>query len=144
MGHGRDAKLRQLLSLVKHDPRVNYAEGLDAFRARLETKSAPETLRFLAKAVQETKGEIRGGLLFVLAEHFLRIGDLDAIERQFDASDDEGRASILNGLPGQWRYWKGREDKRALIPPVLRAWLAAHVEATGSDDKKLRFANAWT
>jgi HEAT repeat protein len=92
------SELNRLLSLVSFRPHLNAVDGLVEFRRLLKSEPDAAVLRFLRRAVNNAEGEVRGGLAFVIAEHYFRVGDLGALRRLF-AKDDAGvKKSVMNAL----------------------------------------------
>lgn len=95
------SELRALFSLVTDRPGLNHVEGLEPFRSRLEQDEDGRVLRFLTRKLANLKGGVRGGVAFVIAEHYLKSGDLEAIERLFATDDADVKKSVLNALWGK-------------------------------------------
>lgn len=94
-----EADFRRLLSLVTYRREYNVVEGLDAFHDLLqrgETSAAVE--QFLARALDETVGRVRGGLAFVLTKFYVKTGDIGKIELLCKNDDVAIRASVFDGL----------------------------------------------
>jgi hypothetical protein len=95
------SELDRLLSLVEFRAVGNYVEGLDAFRNLLDKDSDRTVLRFLTRALRSLEGQRRGGIAFILAEHFRQIGDLANLQKLFATDDPCVKESVLNALWGE-------------------------------------------
>lgn len=95
------SELRQLLSLVQFDARLNCIEGLTAFRNLLEHDSDDSVVRFLNREMPKLEGKRRAGIAYALAEHYRQIGNLECLQQVYASDDSEVQASVLNALWGQ-------------------------------------------
>ena len=95
------SELRRLLSLAMYRPDLNYVEGLDAFRTLLERDREGDVLRFLTRELENLKCRVRGGVAYVVAEHYLKAGDLNALQRLFATDDPDVKELVLNALWGE-------------------------------------------
>lgn len=95
------AELARLLSLVTYDSRLKYVDGLQPFRSMLRAEPDDSVLRFLTRALVGLEGEVKGGVAFVIAEHYLATGSLLALERLFATDEADVKASVLGGLWGE-------------------------------------------
>ena len=95
------SELRQLLSLVQFDARLNCMDGLTAFRNLLEQDSDGSVVRFLNRELPKLEGQRRGGIAWALAEHYRQIGNLQSLQKLYANDDSEMKASVLNALWGQ-------------------------------------------
>jgi HEAT repeat protein len=96
-----NTELRRLLSLVEFRADINHVEGLDEFRSLLEKDSDGHVLRFLRRALQKLEGQRRGGIAFVIAEHYRKIGDVKRLHRLIVSDDECVRESVLDALWGE-------------------------------------------
>jgi hypothetical protein len=92
------SELGRLLSLVVFDASLSVVEGLDAFRDLLQKDSDGRVLRFLKREMTKLEGKQRGGVAFVIAEHYRRRGDLKNLRKLFAINDAEVKQSVLNAL----------------------------------------------
>lgn len=95
------SELRQLLSLVQFDARLNCIEGLTAYRNLLEHDSDGSVVRFLNRELSRLEGQRRGGIAWALAEHYRQTGNLQSLQQLYANDDSEVKASVLNALWGQ-------------------------------------------
>lgn len=95
------SELNVLLALVEWDPRLSVVEGLEAFRDLLEKDSDGHVLRFLIRALPKVQGQRRGGIAFVIAEHYRLNGDLENLKRLFATNDADVKESVLDALQGE-------------------------------------------
>jgi hypothetical protein len=95
------AELRQLLSLVQFDARLNSIEGLTAFRNLLEQDSDGSVVRFLNRELPKLEGQRRGGIAWALAERYRQTGNLQSLQELYATDDSEVKTSVLNALWGQ-------------------------------------------
>ena len=91
---------KRLLLLVKPS-RCGSTEGLDAFRDLLQVDTTGCVLRFIQGEIQRTEGQVRGGLAYVLAEHYCGKGDLPRLQGLFETDDALMKKFVLNGLWGR-------------------------------------------
>lgn len=94
------SELRQLLTLVQFDARLNCTEGLDAFRELLRDDPDGTVVRFLNRELPRLEGQRRGGVAWVLAEHYLQSGDLASLQQLFSDEDADVKSNVLNALWG--------------------------------------------
>lgn len=121
-------QLSELLANVRYNRGVSCVEGLDPFRRKLETDADGSTLAFLKHQAPGLPDKIRGGIVFVLAEHYFKAGDLASI-RALSANDDpETRESTLNAL------WDEPAAGADLGPGVV----ALAIQATSDPDSGVR------
>jgi hypothetical protein len=95
------SELSRLLSLVTFRADLNHVEGLDAFRSLLARDADGEVLRFLTNESERLEGRVRGGVAYAIAEHYLKAGDLGALQRLFATDDTDVKQSVLNALWGE-------------------------------------------
>lgn len=93
-------ELRKLLSLVQFDSRLNCMEGLTAFRNLLERDSDGSVERFLNQELLNLDGKRRGGIAWVLAEHYRQGGNFPSLQELYANDDSEVKVSVLNALWG--------------------------------------------
>jgi hypothetical protein len=91
------SELKQLLSLVQYRERLSYTEGLDPFRDLLETDDGP-VLQFLLREMPTLSGQRRGGIAFVLAEHYRKKDDVAGLRRIYALDGPEVKESVLDAL----------------------------------------------
>ena len=94
-------ELSRLLLLVEWDTRLSVVEGLDAFRDLLEDDADRHVLRFLTRALPKLQGQRRGGIAFVIAEHYRINGDLKKLQKLFATDDADFKKSVLDALQGE-------------------------------------------
>ncbi|MHC4405611.1 MAG: hypothetical protein ACYTG0_38690 [Planctomycetota bacterium] len=113
------AELERLLSLVEYRAEVASVEGLDEFRDRLKDDSNGRVLGFLKRALPKLEGERRGGIAFVIAEHYRETGDVKSVRRLFATDDACQRTGVLDAL------WAGPgstpEMGRAIVQMAIDA-----------------------
>ena len=95
------SELRQLLSLMQFDARLNCMEGLTAFRNLLEQDSDGSVVRFLNRELPRLESKRRGGIAYTLAEYYRQTGNLQSLQQLYATDDSEVKASVLNALWGQ-------------------------------------------
>lgn len=95
------AELRQLLSLVQFDARLNCMEGLTAFRNLLEQDSDGSVVRFLNRELPRLESKRRGGIAYALAEYYRQTGNLQSLQQLYASDDFEVKTSVLNALWGR-------------------------------------------
>lgn len=95
-------ELSRLLALVTYRAHVHAVDGLERFRDLLRTDYRCKVLRFLTQPFRALEGERRGGIVFVLAEHYREAEQLGKLEALFANDDPIVRASVLNAL---WEGW---------------------------------------
>lgn len=95
------SELRQLLSLVQFDARLNCMEGLTAFRHLLEQDSDGSVGRFLNRELPTLEGKRRCGVAWALADHYRQTGNLKSLQQLYADDDKEVKSSVLNALWGQ-------------------------------------------
>jgi hypothetical protein len=93
--------LDNLLSNVRYNAGVSAVEGLNPFRRLLETDTDGSTLAFLMREAHGLPDKVRGGIVFVIAEHYFKAGDVASIRVLFANADAETRAGTLNALWGE-------------------------------------------
>ena len=94
------SELEGLLALVAFDARLNFVQGLDAFRRLLAADDDGRVLQFLSGQLPGLEGERRGGIAFVLAEHYRLAGDLENLRALFAIDDAIVKESVLNASWG--------------------------------------------
>lgn len=96
-----ESELERLISRVEFRQESNEAEGIDEFRDLLEVDREGRVLRFLCRSLPKLKGQVRGGIAFVLAEHYRKTGAVQSLRELFASNDEYVRESVLNALWGE-------------------------------------------
>ena len=93
-------QLSELLAKVRYNSGVSAVEGLDPFRRMLENDADGAVLDFLKLEAPGLPDKIRGGIVFVLSEHYFKVGDMERIRALFASGDPETREATLGALWG--------------------------------------------
>ncbi len=95
------SELNRLLSLVEWNARLSVVEGLHELRILVGKDSGGDVLRFLTRALSKLQGKKRGGIAFVVAEHYRTIGDLKKLQKLCETNDVDVKESVLDALQGE-------------------------------------------
>lgn len=94
-------ELNRLLSQVVWNARLSYVEGIDVFRNLLGSENEGKVLSFLIRALAMLEGKERGGIAYVIAEHYRMKGDLKKLQKLFVTEDADVKESVLDALQGE-------------------------------------------
>lgn len=95
------SELNQLLSFVKYNSSYNHTEGLNPFRRMLDNDADGNVLRFLLKEMSTLQEGEKAGIAFIIAEHYLKKGNLTELQKLYATAEPRIKASILDGLTGE-------------------------------------------
>lgn len=124
------SELRQLLTLVQFDARLKCTEGLEALRELLRDDPDGTVVRFLNRELPRLEGQRRGGVAWVLAEHYLHVGDLPRLHRLYSEEDIDVKSNVLDALSGD----------PGSVPELGQGIVQLAIDATGHSSPEVRAA----
>jgi hypothetical protein len=97
----KKSELEKLISKVYFEPRYNAVEGTEQFRFMLEKEDSTKVLEFLKQQLSYLEGKVHASIIFVIAEHYRKTSQLEAIQQLYYTQEALGQSAVLNALWGK-------------------------------------------